>query len=174
MTSSEKRLFLRTASRTAGIEDERVREDNLRALDEMLNEMISKKVLTDEERIEYSHKLYGLRIKEKPAGAVKPSTKPKAGLDTPDVDIAAERTKHEELMSEMINLTNIVKHNVQNVNAAMHEDESVLEDVQDAMRQANESVVGAVDRLDNAKSERLGYKAYVYFIAVVIVFLLVR
>ena len=175
MNQRKVREFERLLVRTEKLEDyDRIKE-NMTIIEQRLSELRNEGLINFEQDTDYSNTL-ALINKRYTQKREKPKTRKTQNytIDDEAKVLHEERKKHTELTNEYLKLTESLKESVGKIGVEMRKDRETVSTVHDMMDKTLNSAEDAQDDLDERSKERLGLKAWIWLIKVIVVFALMQ
>lgn len=174
MTDIRLKAFQRLVARTEALSDVDALRENIAVVDSRFNDLRNAGVLSPDDAREYQSRIRRAQRRLAPAA---PAAVRRAKTVEPRRtvgDIEAEQRRHEEIATELIGYTELIRDNVARLSVASKADAEVLEQVQAGVTSAQAGAVRAGSDMRVVKSERVGWRAYLWVANVIAIFLLVR
>lgn len=166
--------FQRLVSRTESLNDIESIKENMGEIDKQFNELRNTNALTVTQSNEYYNRIS--KIQRKLAPGITSNVRKARTMEVrhKDIDFDKERQKHDQIAQEILGYTSKIKDNVIKLGVISAEDSEVLSNVHKNVEHANDKSTKTNEEMRVTKNERIGWRAYIWLIKIVVVFFLVR
>ncbi|KAH0789348.1 hypothetical protein GPJ56_006749 [Histomonas meleagridis] len=174
MSQRKFKTFQRLLARTEELTDPDCIKENMIVIDKLFNELRNSNIISSQESKEYLTRIKNMQSKIAPK-VVAPKPKSSTVCITPnEIALAQEKHKQSILTDELLRETEKIKQNVIKVGLYTGIDAEVLDNVRDNLENVTNKSEKTNVQMTEVKSERVGWRAYLWLIYIVVVFLLVR
>ena len=175
MNQRKIREFERLLDRTDKLTDKNTIKENLVVIEQKLSELRNENLITSEQDAEYFNILTSINQRTSQAKEkARPRKTQKIEEQDEEKTLSEEQEKHKQLTKEYLKLTENLKESVAKVGDEMKKDQEAISNVHNIVDKTLNHAEDAQDELDERSKAKLGLRAWIWLIKVILVFALVQ